>query len=87
MSSFCDIEHKGLLETIKALPTLGWYYGNITVDEAETILKNEPNKAFLVRDSSDSDVITRERPQGGLYRDGDQVLQYAHYSNKSGKHP
>lgn len=58
MSSFCcDREQDGLLETIKALPSLGWYYGNITVEQAELVLKNEPNGAFLIRDSSDSDNI------------------------------
>ena len=57
-SSFCcDREENGLLETIRALPSLGWYYGNITVEQAELILKNEPNGAFLIRDSSDSDNI------------------------------
>ena len=55
MSSTND--RNGLLETIKALPSLGYYYGNITIDEAELILKKEPNGAFLVRDSSDSDNI------------------------------
>ena len=44
----------GLLDTIRALPSLGWYYGNITVEQSELILKNEPNGSFLVRDSSDS---------------------------------
>lgn len=45
---------RGLLETIRALPKLGWYYGNITVEQAELLLMKEPNGAFLVRDSSDS---------------------------------
>ncbi len=52
-----DQERKGLLETIQALPSLGYYYGNITVEDAELILKKEPNGAFLVRDSSDSEDI------------------------------
>lgn len=55
MSSCCE---PGLLETIKALPSLGWYYGNISVQQAERILQNEPNGAFLIRDSSDSDNIS-----------------------------
>ena len=33
---------------------MGWYYGNISVAEAERLLKEERNGAFLVRDSSDS---------------------------------
>lgn len=55
MSFCCEKERNGLLETITALPSCGYYYGNITVQEAETLLKNEPNGAFLIRDSSDSD--------------------------------
>ena len=34
---------------------MGWYYGNISVAEAERLLKEERNGAFLVRDSSDSE--------------------------------
>ena len=49
---------EGLMETLKALPKLGWYYGNITVEQAELLLKNEPNGAFLIRDSSDSNDHT-----------------------------
>lgn len=52
----CECDH-GLLETLRALPSLGWYYGNITVEQAELILKHEPNGAFLIRDSSDSDNV------------------------------
>ena len=54
----CKYEKCGLLETIQALPSAGWYYGNITVAQAECLLKDEPNGAFLVRDSSDSTSIT-----------------------------
>lgn len=50
-------QRNGLLETIEALPSLGWYYGNITIEEAELLLKHEPNGAFLIRDSSDSDNV------------------------------
>lgn len=50
-------ERDGLLETLRALPTLSWYYGNITVEQAEFILKHEPNGAFLIRDSADSDNV------------------------------
>lgn len=57
MSSNWEHERRGLLETVQALPSLGYYYGNITIEEAELILKKEPNGAFLVRDSSDSDNI------------------------------
>lgn len=49
-----SMKSSGLLETLLALPRLGWYYGNITVEQAELLLKPEPNGAFLVRDSSDS---------------------------------
>ena len=37
---------------------MGWYYGNISVAEAERLLKEEHNSAFLVRDSSDSENRT-----------------------------
>ena len=55
MSRCCDGEKRsGLHETIKALPSMGWYYGNITVKEAERLLSDQPNGAFLVRDTNDS---------------------------------
>ena len=44
----------GLLDTLLALPRTGYYYGDITVDEAESVLRDEPNGAFILRDSSDS---------------------------------
>ena len=44
----------GLHETIRALPGIGWYYGNITVQQAERLLRDEPDGAFLVRDSTDA---------------------------------
>lgn len=56
-SSYEGGERDGLLETIMALPTLGYYYGNLTVEQAEYILRNEQNGSFLIRDSSDSDNI------------------------------
>ena len=56
--SCCKYERFGLLETLHALPSAGWYYGNISVAQAECLLKNEPNGAFLVRDSSDSTNVT-----------------------------
>lgn len=52
----CTYERHGLLETIQTLPRMGWYYGNISVNEAELLLKEEPNGSFLVRDSSDSET-------------------------------
>lgn len=33
---------------------MGWYYGNITVQEAELLLHEQPNGAFLIRDTNDS---------------------------------
>lgn len=44
----------GLLESLTKLPDIGWYYGNITVNQAERLLQDEPNGAFLVRDTTDS---------------------------------
>lgn len=56
----CHHYHRnsGLLDTITSLPRTGYYYGDITVDEAESILRDEPNGAFIVRDSSDSTSFT-----------------------------
>lgn len=51
----CNYQRCGLLDTILTLPKMGWYYGNISVAEAERLLKEERNGAFLVRDSSDSE--------------------------------
>ena len=50
----CHHDTSGLLRTILALPTAGYYYGDISVPEAEALLQGESNGAFLVRDSSDS---------------------------------
>lgn len=52
--TYCHQNTSGLLQTITTLPTEGYYYGGISVSEAEGMLKEEPNGAFLVRDSSDS---------------------------------
>lgn len=52
--SCCHHDKGGLLRTITSLPSLGYYYGDIAVAEAEALLQEEPNGAFLVRDSSDS---------------------------------
>lgn len=50
----CNHDPSGLLRTILSLPSEGYYYGDITVAEAESMLQEQPNGAFLVRDSSDS---------------------------------
>ena len=51
----CCIEEgsysSGLQETLSSLPKIGWYYGHITVPEAERILRDEPNGSFIVRDT------------------------------------
>lgn len=53
--SCCETDRlSGLHETIRVLPGIGWYYGNITVQEAERLLRDEPDGAFLVRDSTDA---------------------------------
>lgn len=54
----CQYERCGLLDTIQSLPKQGWYYGNISLLEAEQLLKDEPNGAFLVHDSADSNSTT-----------------------------
>ena len=50
----CHHNTSGLLHTMLELPRTGYYYGDITVVEAEAMLEREPNGTFLVRDSSDS---------------------------------
>ena len=51
----CEGEKRsGLHETILTLPKMGWYYGNVTVQEAELLLQEQPNGSFLVRDTTDS---------------------------------
>ena len=45
----------GLLETMRALPSTGYYYGSITIEQAESILANEPNHSFIVRDSTEEE--------------------------------
>jgi hypothetical protein len=50
----CHHNTSGLLHTILDLPKAGYYYGDISVTEAEAMLQGEQNGAFLVRDSSDS---------------------------------
>ncbi len=56
--SCCQYERCGLLDTITKLPLQGWYYGNISLAQAERLLRDEPNGAFLVHDSVDSSSTT-----------------------------
>ncbi len=56
--SCCQYERCGLLDTITQLPSQGWYYGNISLPQAERLLKDEPNGAFLIHDSTDSNATT-----------------------------
>ena len=50
----------GLLETMRALPFTGYYYGSITIEEAESILADEPNHSFIVRDSTEEESRTHD---------------------------
>lgn len=45
----------GLLETMRALPSTGYYYGSISIEQAESILADEPNHSFIVRDSTEEE--------------------------------
>ena len=45
----------GLLDTMRTLPSTGYYYGAISIEEAESILADEPNHSFLVRDSTEEE--------------------------------
>ncbi len=56
--SCCQYGRRGLLETITTLPSQGWYYGPISQLQAERLLSNEPNGAFLVHDSVDTNSTT-----------------------------
>lgn len=51
-------ESSGLKETLKNLDSYSWYYGNITIEQAERLLLNEPDGSFLVRDCNDTDKLT-----------------------------
>ena len=51
-------ETSGLKDTLTNLAHYGWYYGNITIEQAERLLRNEPNGSFLVRDCNDPDKLT-----------------------------
>ncbi|VDD79147.1 unnamed protein product [Mesocestoides corti] len=39
------------LQNINQLKRTGWYWGPLTIEEAELLLKDRPNGSFLVRDS------------------------------------
>jgi hypothetical protein len=45
---------KGLAKELFDLIHYGWYWGGLSKEEAEEKLKNEPDGAFIVRDSSSS---------------------------------
>ena len=45
----------GLQETLRELPNCSYYYGTISVEEAEAVLAQEPDGSFLVRDTLDPD--------------------------------
>ena len=51
-------ESSGLKDTLTHLGQYGWYYGNITVDQAERLLRSQPDGSFLVRDCNESDNLT-----------------------------
>lgn len=58
MSCCSGQQRSGLHETIVSLPKMGWYYGNISVEESELVLQDQPDGAFLVRDTNDSPKST-----------------------------
>ena len=58
MSCCHEEERSGLHETIVTLPRKGYYYGNITEEEAKTLLKEEPDGAFVVRDTLESPKLS-----------------------------
>jgi len=48
----------GLKDTLNDLVHYGWYYGNICIEEAEQLLRKEPDGSFLVRDCNDPEKLT-----------------------------
>lgn len=51
-------ENSGLKETLTQLGQYGWYYGNISVEQAERLLSHEPDGSFLVRDCDEPNALT-----------------------------
>ncbi|XP_028934570.2 suppressor of cytokine signaling 2 isoform X1 [Ornithorhynchus anatinus] len=50
-------EPPGLAKAMRELTHTGWYWGNMTVNEAKEKLKDAPEGTFLIRDSSHSDYL------------------------------
>lgn len=46
-----------LAKALRELSHTGWYWGNMTVNEAKEKLKEAPEGTFLIRDSSHSDYL------------------------------
>ncbi|KAE8615364.1 hypothetical protein XENTR_v10008494 [Xenopus tropicalis] len=46
-----------IAESMSELRRSGWYWGNMTVDEAKEKLQDAPEGTFLVRDSSHTDYL------------------------------
>ncbi|KAL5110731.1 Suppressor of cytokine signaling 7 [Taenia crassiceps] len=44
-------QRRFFLQNINQLKRTGWYWGPLTIEEAELLLKDRPNGSFLVRDS------------------------------------
>uniref|UniRef100_A0A0R3SDK4 Suppressor of cytokine signaling 7 n=2 Tax=Hymenolepis diminuta TaxID=6216 RepID=A0A0R3SDK4_HYMDI len=44
-------QRRVFLQNIAQLKRTGWYWGPLTIEEAELLLKDRPNGSFLVRDS------------------------------------
>lgn len=51
-------ETSGLKDTLTNLDHYSWYYGNINIEQAERLLRNEPDGSFLVRDCNEPDKFT-----------------------------
>jgi len=46
--------HGSMFNILKRLKMCGWYWGDLSSTQANDILKNGPNGAFILRDSSDA---------------------------------
>ncbi|KAF5272775.1 hypothetical protein FQA39_LY07802 [Lamprigera yunnana] len=56
-SSFITYANRGVQEELSALSKFGWYWGSISRAKVVEKLKDQPDGAFLVRDSSSDNYI------------------------------
>uniref|UniRef100_A0A3P9H3K1 Suppressor of cytokine signaling 2 n=1 Tax=Oryzias latipes TaxID=8090 RepID=A0A3P9H3K1_ORYLA len=52
-----DTDQNRIASAMKELRSTGWYWGNLTANEAKAILQDSPEGTFLLRDSSQRDYL------------------------------